>query len=252
MIDERIFLGYPIDFKDICQIYPPTVNDVCGNKDFYIYQSLFTMTQEDLEDAYAEGAGAAKTPTPFQYLLMNYYQDGGMREKIEDAFMKFVHEPVTIVPEIEMLLIGKSEEELDPDVDLENPRLLTEENFFDFQNAIRLAMGDTPIEPPEPEDPNLDPRIKRYKEKIKRSERLLAKKKRKKGGGPTLGTLLAAICCMGIGLSPLNIGEMSYACVHWLVSMEQQREEYDIDIRALLAGADSKKVKPKYWIKNID
>ena len=29
-------------------------------------------------------------------------------------------------------------------------------------------------------------------------------------------------------------------------------EEYDIDIRALLAGADSKKVKPKYWIKNID
>lgn len=252
MIDERIFLGYPIDFKDICQIYPPTVNDVCGNKDFYIYQSLFTMTQEDLEDAYAEGAGATKVPTPFQYLLMNYYQDGTMREKIEDAFMKFTHEPVTIVPEIEMLLIGKSEDELDPDVDLENPRLLTEENFFDFQNAIRVVMGDNPIEPPEPEDPNLDPRIKRYKEKVKRSERLVAKKKRKKGGGPTLGTLLAAICCMGIGLSPLNIGEMSYACVHWLVTMEQQREEYDIDIRALLAGADSKKVKPKYWIKNID
>lgn len=252
MIDERIFLGYPIDFKDICQIYPPTVNDVCGNKDFLIYQSLFTMTQEDLEDAYADSAGATKVPTPFQYLLMNYYQDDEMKEKIHDAFMKFVHEPVTIVPEIKMLLIGKSEDELDPDVDLENPRLLTEENFFDFQNAIRTVMGDDVIQPPEPEDPNLDPRIKRYKEKVKRSERMIAKKKRKKGGGPTFGTLLAAICCMGIGLSPLNIGEMSYACVHWLIAMEQQREEYDIDIRALLAGADSKKVKPKYWIKNID
>lgn len=77
-------------------------------------------------------------------------------------------------------------------------------------------------------------------------------KRKKKGGGPTFGTLLAAICCMGIGLSPLNIGEMSYACVRWLIAMEQQREEYDVDIRALLAGADSKKVKPKYWIKNID
>ena len=79
---------------------------------------------------------------------------------------------------------------------------------------------------------------------------MIAKKKAK--NAPTLGTLLTAICCMGIGLNPLNIGEMSYACVHWLIAMEQQKEEYDIDIRALLAGADSKKVKPKYWIKNID
>ena len=245
MIDERVFLGYPIDFKDICQIYPPTVNDVCGNKDFLIYQSLFTMTQEELEDAYVDSAGATNVPTPFQYLLMNYYQDETMREKIEDGFMKFIHEPVTIVPEIEMLLIGKSEDELDPDVDLENPRLLTEENFFDFQNAIRMVMGEKAAEPPDPDE---DPRVKRIKAKARYRERLKAKRQK----GPQFGTLLAAICCMGIGLSPLNIGEMSYACVHWLISMEQQREEYDIDIRALLAGADSKKVKPKYWIKNID
>ena len=250
MIDERIFLGYPIDFKDICQIYPPTVNDVVGNKDFLIYQSLFTMTQEELEDAYGQDERIQKVPTPFQYLLMNYYQDEEIRQKIHDAFDKFIHEPVTIVPEIEMLLIGKSEDELDPDVDLDNPRLLTEENFFDFQNQIRIVMGNDPIKPPESEDENLDPRIRRYKAKIRASEKLLAKKKVKKG--PTMGTLLAAICCMGIGLSPLNIGEMSYACVHWLIAMEQQKEEYDIDIRALLAGADSKKVKPKYWIKNID
>ena len=250
MIDERIFLGYPIDFKDICQIYPPTVNDVIGNKDFFIYQSLFTMTQEDLEDAYGQDERIQKVPTPFQYLLMNYYQDEEIRQKIHEAFDKFIHEPVTIVPEIEMLLIGKSEDELDPDVDLENPRLLTEENFFDFQNQIRIVMGSDPVKPPDPEEENLDPRIKRYKAKVRASEKLLSKKKAKKA--PTIGTLLAAICCMGIGLSPLNIGEMSYACIHWLIAMEQQKEEYDIDIRALLAGADSKKVKPKYWIKNID
>ena len=252
MIDERIFLGYPIDFKDICQIYPPTVNDVVGNKEFGIYQSLLTMSQDDLDEAYGQNESISQIPTPFQYLLMNYYQDEEMRRLIHAAFDKFIHEPVTIVPEIEMLLIGKSEDELDPDVDLDNPRLLTEENFFDFQNQIRVVMGADPVEPPEPEDENLDPRIKRYKAKVKASERLLAKKRAKNKNSPTFGTLLAAICCMGIGLSPLNIGEMSYACVHWLIAMEQQKEEYDIDIRALLAGADSKKVKPKYWIKNID
>ena len=250
MIDERIFLGYPIDFKGICQIYPPTVNDVVGNKDFLIYQSLFTMTQEDLEDAYGQDERVQRIPTPFQYLLMNYYQDEEMRGKIHEAFDKFIHEPVAIVPEIEMLLIGKNEDEIDPDVDLENPRLLTEENFFDFQNQIRIVMGNEPIKPPDPEEQNLDPRIRRYKAKVREHDRIMAKKKAK--SGPAFGTLLAAICCMGIGLSPLNIGEMSYACVHWLIAMEQQKEEYDIDIQALLAGADSKKVKPKYWIKNID
>lgn len=250
MIDERIFLGFPIKFKDICQVYPPTVNDVIGNDEFSIYQSLFMITQEDLEEAYGQDERASEVPTPFQYLLMVYYQDEEMREKIHKGFDKFIHEPVAIVPEIEMLLIGKKEEDIDPDVDLDNPRLLTEENYFDFQNMIRMVMGIDKKEPPEPEDPNLDPRIKHYKAKIRAHDRIIAKKKSKKG--PTTGTLLAAICCMGIGLTPLNIGEISYACVHWLIAMEQQKEAYDIDIRSLLAGADSKKVKPKYWIKNID
>ena len=250
MINDKIFLGFPIEFKDICKIYPPTVNDVVGNKDFVIYQSLFTISQNELDEAYLKDESVTQVPTPFQYLLMNYYQDEEVKEKIEDAFRQFVHEPVTIVPEIEMLLIGKSEDELDPDVDLENPRLLTEENFFDFQNYIRLVIGVEEVKPPDPEEENLDPRIKRYKMKVKEHDELIKKKKAK--DAPTLGTLLAAICCMGIGLNPLNIGEMSYACVQWLIGMHQQREEYDVDIKALLAGADSKKVKPKYWIKNLD
>ena len=250
MINDKVFLGTPIDFKDICKIYPPKVNDVVNDDNFMIYQTLFVITQEELDEAYLKDENVTQIPTPFQYLLMNYYQDEEMRERIEEAFTLFVHEPVTIIPEIEMLLIGKSEEELNPDVDLESPKLLTEENFFEFQNTIRISMGMDLAKVPDPEEENLDPRIKRYKMKVKEHEKIVNKKKSK--SAPTLGTLLAAICCMGIGLNPLNIGEISYACVQWLIAMEQQKEEYDVDIRALLAGADSKKVKPKYWIKNLD
>ena len=249
MINEKIFLGFPVDFKDVCQIYPPTVNDVCGDKDFLICQTLFTMTQEDLDDAYAK-EDIDQIPTPFQYLMINCYQDEETKLKVIEGFEKFIHEPVTIVPEIEMLLIGKHEDDINPDIDLDNPRLITAENYFDFQNQIRLVMGEKEVEPPELPDPDEDPRITRWKRKVHESEKITNKKKSKQG--PTFGTLLAAICCMGIGITPLNIGEMSYACVHWLTAMEQQKEEYDINIRALLAGADSKKVKPKYWIKNID
>lgn len=245
MINEKIFLGYPVDFQNICKIYPPTVNDVCGNKDFILYQSLFTMTQEELEDAYVQDSKIKEIPTPFQYLLMVYHQDVKMREKIQEGFFKFTREPVAIVPEIQMILIGKKEKDIDPDKDLDNPRLLTEENFFDFQNAIRSSMGGSLAERP---DPLEDPRVKRIKAKARYREKLKARRQET----PTMGTLLAAICCMGIGLTPLNIGEMSYANVPWLISITQQKESFNIDIQSLLAGADSKKVKPQYWIKNLE
>ena len=245
MIDDRVFLGFPINFKQIFYIYPPTVNEVSSNEHFNIFHSLFTMTQEELEDAYLGDGKHEVAPSPFEYLLMNYYQDDTVRQYILEGFKCFLHEPVTIEPELKMILIGVEEEYLDIDRDLENPRLLKEEDYFDFQNEIRTVMGDEKIEPPDPDE---DPRVKRIKAKGRYRDRLKAKRQQ----GPTFGTLLAAICCMKIGLTPLNIGEMSYACVHWLIAMGQQQESYDIDIRSLLAGADSKKIKPKYWIKNLD
>ena len=217
---------------------------MCGDADFTFCQTLFTITQEELEDAYVN-ENVPQIPTPFQYLLMNYHQDEGAQSKILYGFKKIIGEPVTIVPELEVIIIGKSEDELDPNVDLDNPRTIDKNNFFDFQNMVRTSLGTAPVEKPE-ED--LDPRIISYKAKVRASERLLAKKK----NGTNFGTLLAAICCMGIGLTPLNIGEISYACVPWIIGMSQQKEEYDIDIRALLAGADKKKVKPKYWIKDLN
>jgi len=243
MINEKVFLGFPLDFKDICKVYPPTVNDMCGDEKFEFCQTLFTITQEELEDAYVN-ENVPTIPTPFQYLLMNVHQDGIARENVLYGFQKLLKEPVTIVPELEVIIIGKSEEELDPDKDLENPRVIDKDTYFEFQNLIRNVLGAPAVEAPDPDE---DPRVRRIKAKGRMRDRLKAKR----GGGTNFGTLIAAICCMGIGLTPLNIGEISYACVPWLIGMSQQKEEYDIDIRALLAGADKKKVKPKYWIKDL-
>jgi len=64
--------------------------------------------------------------------------------------------------------------------------------------------------------------------------------------------MLASICCMNFGINPLNIGELSYASISILMRYYQEKEKYNIDIQSLLAGADSKKVKPKDWIRNIE
>jgi hypothetical protein len=57
---------------------------------------------------------------------------------------------------------------------------------------------------------------------------------------------------MGLGITPLNIGEMSYVAMESITRKYQEKEKYQLDIESLLAGADSKKVKPKYWIANFE
>lgn len=57
---------------------------------------------------------------------------------------------------------------------------------------------------------------------------------------------------MGIGITPLTVGELSYTTFSKLIGVYQEKEKYEVDIRSLLAGASSKDVKPKYWIHNSD
>ena len=46
---------------------------------------------------------------------------------------------------------------------------------------------------------------------MKAKMRLRDRVKAKKGGGISLSTSLLSLCCMGIGITPLNIGELPYA-----------------------------------------
>ena len=57
---------------------------------------------------------------------------------------------------------------------------------------------------------------------------------------------------MGIGITPLNIGELSKCAISVLLQSYQAKEKFDLDARSLLAGADKNKVKIEYWIKNFE
>ena len=97
-------------------------------------------------------------------------------------------------------------------------------------------------------DKNENPKIKAMKAKARYRDRL----KIKQGKGLNLKYMLTSICCMNFGLNPLNIGELSYAAIPALIATYQEKEKYELDVDSLLAGADSKKIKPKYWVRNLD
>ena len=246
MIDPYAFLALPIDFGNICKIYPPKIQDVLVERNYPVYKKLLLSSQEDIEDEYTEQKiSFEELVTPLEYLFQMIASDERIKKIAEDGFNFFIKEPVTFLMEQKMIIIGNLEEVLPTIKSITQLRILKQDNYFEFQNAVRRAIGEKDIEP---YDPNENPKVKYFKAKQRLRDRVKAKSK----NGLTLGTTLASICCMGIGITPLNIGELSQAAISILVRYYQEKMKYDIDIQSLLAGADSKKVKPQYWIRNIE
>ena len=148
-----------------------------------------------------------------------------------------------------MIIVGNIEKVLQELESVDQLITIKEEEFFDFQNAIRECIGKKPVEP---YNKNEHPKIREMKRKARYRDKIKAKNAAKGKNGITLFTSLVSICCMGLGINPLNIGEMSYIAMESLLRKYQDKEKYQLDVDSLLAGADSKKIKPQYWIRNFE
>lgn len=246
MINPSAFLGTPIPFKDICKIYPPKVSDIVNNSNYPVYRKIFLAAQEDIEDEYTEQKLPFDSmPTPFEQLFKLAQMDIKLKQIILQGFEFFLKEPATLLFEQKIIVIGDLEKVLPNANSIKDLRILKEEDFFDFQNKLRESIGEKQVEPYNPDE---NPKIKYFKAKARLRDRVKAKSSE----NINLGTTLAAICCMGIGINPLNIGELSQAAMSVLIRTYQEKYKYETDIQSLLHGADSKQVKPQFWIRNIE
>ena len=250
MNKELFFIGAPFKFKPGIFIYPPSVKEVITNSYFGIYSRLLTYSQEEIEDEFLEDKKPQKVyPTPLEFLLNNSYHDKKYEKLSLEAFEFFLHEKVTFLYEQKLIIIGQIEEVIQNAKSLDDLVLLKEEEFFDFQNVIRESIGKKIVELP---NPNEHPKIKEMKRKARYRDKVKEKQMAKNKDGISFFTSLVSICCMGLGITPLNIGEMSYVAFNSILRKYQEKEKYQLDIDSLLAGADSKKIKPKYWIRNFE
>lgn len=248
MSNAAFFIGAPVQFKSGISIYPPYVKDIINNPRFGLYEKVLTYAQEEIEDELVEtGEKIDKFPTPLEFMLDNSKKSKEYKFICEEAFEFFLKQKVTFLFEQKMIVVGELKQVLSTINTLDDLVLIREEEFFNFQNLIRESMGRKPVEPP---DATLHPKIKAMKAKARLRDRVKAKQAAK--NGVNLSTSLAAICCMGIGITPLNVGEMSYVAMQTITQVYQNKEKYQLDVESLLAGADSKKVKPKYWIRNLE
>ena len=244
---EAAFIGSPLFFKKGVYIYPPTIRQVINNKNYSLFERLLTYSQEEIEDYFVEKKKTMdKYPTPLEFLFQNSLYDKEYEQISCQAFEFFLQKPVSFLYQESMILIGGIESLSSEGIKtLDDLIFITKDEFFDFQNMIRQAVGKKTAEPP---NPNEHPKIKAMKAKARYRDRIKAKQ----GKGISLYTSIVSICCMGIGITPLNIGEMSYAALEPLTSRFQEKEKYQLDIDTLLAGGDSKQINPKYWIRNLE
>ena len=250
MSKEQFFICKPVQFKPGIKIYPPTVEEVITNEMFGHYGRLLTYSQEEIEDEFLEVKKTLdKYPTPFEFMLSNSYHNKQYEALCKGAFKFFIHEEVNFLYDQKMIVVGNIEEVLKTVKSLDEIVVIKEEEFFNFQNAIRECVGKKVVEPPITDE---DPRVAEIKRKARYRDKLKAKQAAKGKDGISLYTTLVSICCMGLGITPLNIGEMSYVSLEAILRKYQEKEKYQVDIDSLLAGADSKKIKPKYWIRNFE
>ena len=250
MTKELYFICAPSNFKSGVKIYPPTVKEVITNENYGYYGKLLTYSQEEVEDEFMEAGKELEVyPTPFEFMLNNSYHNKQYEQLCKEAFKFFLHTEVTFLYDQKKVLIGKIEESLKKAKTINDLVLISEDEFFDFQNAIRECIGRKIVEP---YNPNEHPKVKEMKRRARYRDKIKAKNAQKSKDGASLFTVLVSICCMGLGITPLNIGEMSYVALESILRKYQEKEKYQLDIDSLLAGADSKKVKPKYWIRNFE
>lgn len=246
-IKLKSFAGLPYLFgkeeEPICLIQPITVGEkIKLGKNYEKYLSLLTISEDELEDI-AETIYNPEEKTnflklsPFEYLMINAQFNDTFFVDLKTAFSTFLKDEIFIIPQAQQVVIGK----------IDQGRIINEENFKDFQQVIRLQNRlDTPEEVPI----NENFMHKKFRLKRKALKKAKARQQAKSSETPQMSDLIASVCVLGIGVTWENVMKMPIYTFYELFGRYQKKEKYDLDVRSLLAGADSKKIKLKYWIRN--
>ena len=249
------FIGEPL-ITDKYKIYPPKLKDVLANPYYGIYNNILTISQEDIWDMIVKEQSGANfsakpvegAPTPLELLMNNCYHSEEYMQRTEEAFLFYTKEYVKILPTLKAIIFVT---DIDEKTSVEDLRKIeTEEEFFKFQNLIRQASGDEIKKLP---NPNENPRIALIKAKGRWRERL----KKKQGNKNSIGIdkMIVAICCMNLGLNPLNIGEISFISVQELFALAQRKEQYETELKIITSNpfGSKKKRKPlEHWLYGKD
>ena len=203
-----------------------------GSLEYSNRLNLLLMTEMDIEKIVKEKGGDISQLGNFStlsYLLKSAELNEMFFLELEKALSTFIQEDILLLPKINAILVGPPSER----------RLIKEDNFLDFQTILRIQNRK---EVPEPPPENESAIAKKMRLARERREAVKRKQQQQNGSQQELAELLEIAEVFGI-----DYYEKSIYAFYGLIQRHQLREKWDQDIQMLCAGADSKKIKTKYW-----
>ncbi len=233
-IKEQAYIGAPSALKNVCLIKPLLLKEIVSMGTLLYNSRVELLLLNETSIAKIIKEKTKKEPKieeikPLSYLLQSAEKNNMFLLELQSAFSTFITEEVLLLPKINSVLVGPPDER----------RMITEENFSDFQSILRIQNCKKVKEPP----PENESAIAR-KFRLKREARDAIKQKQQEKNGESLPLVDMLAIADVFGIHP---SERTLYSFHSLIKMHQSREKWDQDIQMLCAGADAKKMKTKYW-----
>lgn len=244
---DELFMGLPYEMRNGCNIYQLYIKDIYGAlaKKYQYYIGLLTMETEDLKETIAkkgfQDLMQKQEISVFDYLMRSAEYDNNFFLDLKDAFSTFLQKEILISTKNNIVIVGNPQDKC----------IIDNNNFEEFQYGIRLTSHMRVKElPPENETPQ-QKRFRLKKEMRERVKEKQAQKNAEDGDVAEFADILSSLCVAEIGITPINIGELTVFQVKELLERAQAKEKYHTELDILAAGGDPKKIKPKYWIRNL-
>ena len=235
-IQGQAYVCAPSQFENICSIYPLTVAEVMtmGYHQYNKKLGLLLLSEIEIQKIIKEKSGE-EIPLdeiyPLQFLLQNASHNDSFFLELKQTFSTFLKEEVLLIPEIGAVLVGPEHPE--------EKRLITNENFNDFQTILKIQNRKEVSEAPPAEETPAQRKMRLLREKVAAAKKRQAEKNKAKS---SIVDLLEIATVYGI-----NLKECSFYAFQGLIPRYQAHEKYHIDIQMLCAGAEQEKLKIKYW-----
>lgn len=233
-IKEQAYCGKPSQLPGVCLVYPLTISEIMamGRNTYQGYLGTLLLSETDISALIKEKTGEEspiESINPLTYLLESTEQSDRYLLELQQIFSTFIKEEVLFLPKMKSIVVGSPKEK----------RLITPQNFGDFQTILKIQNKKEIKEPPPENESPGQRKMRLLREKVAAVKKKQAEKNNE---GQSFLELLEIADTFGI--DTMNCSLLKF---YNLIKRYQMREKWDQDLQMLCAGADPKKMKTKYW-----
>lgn len=242
-LELKLLRGKPLDIG-IGIIHPLTLDEIVelGYSRYNHYLTLLTIDKSYLEN---QGVDIDLSEIKnFDIIYENCLHHKDFLKEYFDMLELFFKEPVSIgdgffyFGDINEIISGESK------------RVIYRDNFDEIVELIKqlnnISSMDTDLNP-------ANAKAKEILEKRQKAREVLAKVKNADGDSEplTLSDLVSILCANGNNINLSNVWDLTIYQFNNQFNRMKMLENFNINIRSLLAGADPQKVELKHWMSKI-